>query len=265
MKLRTLVRDGLYLNWALPAEALLPPPPPLVYERHAEGGREWVFASVLLFRQEGLHLPALPVIRLSHPQANLRLHILDGDRMPSVLFRRMLVPAWVTPAARLFGRQPARPARFDYPRPSDDPAAGEWRWRVRAGATLEVTARRGAPMLGTGPRLGSWEATVRYFRDRRRGYAEVGRRLRRIDTEHPPVAVWPLTAEVTDASLLEHALPLAGGREGGGGAGPLPWPPLHSAWLCPEIPFVFELGTAARVELGTGRLPQAAASSRSRL
>ena len=83
--------------------------------------------------------------------------------------------------------------------------------------------------------------------------AEVGPGLRRIDTEHAAVAVWPLTAEVTDASLLEAALPLSGGD----GAGPLPWPPLHSAWLCPEIPFVFELGTAARAELGTGRLPQA--------
>lgn len=265
MKLRTLVRDGLYLNWALPAEALPPPPPPLVYEVHADGGRDWVFASVLLFRQEGLHLPALPLLRLSHPQANLRLYILDGDGVPSVLFRRMLVPAWVSPAARLLGRQPARSARFDFPRPSDHPDADEWRWRVHAGATLSVTARRGAPGTGAGPRLGSWEATVRYFRDRRRGYAEVGTRLRRIDTEHPPVTVWPLVAEVDDASLLERALPLAGARDEDGGAGPRPWPPLHSVWLCPEIPFVFELGTAARLELGTGRLPQAAASSRSRL
>lgn len=261
MKLRTLVRDALYLNWALPAEALPPPPPPLVYELHSDGDRDCVFASVLLFRQEGLRLPLLPAVRFSHPQANLRLYILDGDRVPSVLFRRMLVPAWVSPAARLLGRQPARPARFDFPRPSEEPEAESWRWEVRAGATLSVTARRAAPGVGDGPRLGSWEATVRYFRDRRRGYAEVGTRLRRIDTEHPPAPVWPLSAEVTDSSLLEQALPL----DGGDGAGPGAWPPLHSVWLCPEIPFVFELGTAAQIELGTGRLPQAAASSRSRL
>ena len=54
--------------------------------------------------------------------------------------------------------------------------------------------------------------------------------------------------------LLARCLPLAGG----GG-----WPPLHSAWLCPEVPLVFEFGTARELELGAGRLPQAAASSRS--
>jgi hypothetical protein len=97
---------------------------------------------------------------------------------------------------------------------------------------------------------------VRYFRDRRRGYAEVGDRLRRIETEHPPAAVWPVAAELSDASLLARCLPLAGGDG---------WPPLHSAWLCPEVPLVFEFGTARELELGAGRLPQAAASSRSRL
>lgn len=260
MKLRTLVRDGLYLNWALPVAALPPPPPPLTYEVHSAGGRDYVFASVLLFRQQGLHLPALPMLRVSYPQANLRLYILDGERMPAVLFRSMLVPAWVSPAARLLGRQPVEAARFRYPRPSDDPDAGEWRWEVRHGAALVVTARRGAPGVGEGPRLGSWEATVRYFRDRRRGYAEVGDRLRRIETEHPPAAAWPMTAELTDASLLARCLPLASTGNGAGG-----WPPLHSAWLCPEIPFVFELATVHALDLGTGRLPQAAASSRSGL
>jgi hypothetical protein len=100
---------------------------------------------------------------------------------------------------------------------------------------------------------------VRYFRDRRRGYAEVGDRLRRIDTEHPQAPAWPMTVELTDVSLLARCLPLAG--ENGAGAGG--WPPLHSAWLCPEIPFVFELATVRALDLGSGRLPQAAASSRS--
>lgn len=263
MKLRTLVRDGLYLNWALPAAALPPPPPPLSYELHGEGGRDYVFASVLLFRNQGLHLPALPMVRFSYPQANVRLYILDGERMPAVLFRRMLVPAWVSPAARLIAHQPTLAARFRYPRPSERPDAEEWSWEVHAGAALAVTARRAAPAVGSGPKLGDWEATVRYFRDRRRGYAEVGDRLRRIDTEHPRAPVWPLAAELTEASLLARCLPLSG--DDGNGAGARAWPPLHSAWLAPEIPFLFELATVRRLELGTGRIPQAAASSRSRL
>lgn len=257
MKLRTVVRDALYLNWALPAERVPPPPPPLRYELHSADGREWVFASALLFRQEGLHLPLLPFLRFSYPQLNLRLYVIDGDGRPAVLFRAMLVPAWVTPAARLLGRQPAAAALFDYPRPSQEPEAEGWEWAVRRGHALRVRTRRAASATGEGPVLGGWESTVRYFRRRDRGYAEVGHKLRRVEAEHPPVAVWPLAAEVADAALLADCLPLTGVRRG-------VWPALHSTWLCPEMPLVFELGTVHRPEL-SARLPQAAASSRSRL
>jgi hypothetical protein len=125
---------------------------------------------------------------------------------------------------------------------------------VRRGSdAFEVRARLGAPAVGEGPRLGSWEATVRHFRERPRGYAEVGRELRRVDTEQRRVAAWPVAAEVVESALLADGLPLA--AAGG-------WPPLHSAWLCPEIPFTFELSVAPRLELSP-RVPQAAASSRS--
>lgn len=259
MKLRTLVLDGLYLNWALPAAALPEPPPPLRYERHAWQGSDWVFASALLFRQQGLHLPLLPVVRFSYPQFNLRLYIVDDDGVPSVLFHTVLVPGWVVPAARTLGGQPAAAATFRYPPPSrraTPPAAG-WRWRVCRGRALEIRAREGSPGVGEGPQLGSWDATVRYFRERRRGYAEVGQELRKVETEQPRVAVWPLAAEVVEAELLEDCLPL--GEASGDG-----WPPLHSAWLCPEIPFTFELGVARKLALSP-HLPQAAASSRSPL
>ena len=52
------------------------------------------------------------------------------------------------------------------------------------------------------------------------------------------MAVWPLTAEVDGDGLLPRLLDLQPGT---------PFPPLHSAWLCPEIPFVFELGLVLRV------------------
>lgn len=256
MKLRTQVRDELFLNWALPVAALPPAPEPLRYQVHEHEGGEVVFASLVLFRQQGLHLAGLPLLRVSYPQLNFRLYILDGERVPAVLLRRMLAPAWVTPAARFLARQPTMAAVFRYPRPSAEPTAEAWRWEVRQGSSLAVTVRRGAPggnpAAGSGPRLGDWAATVRYIGGRQRGYAEVGRSLRRIEAEHPSPAVWPVAAEVEDASWLESCLPLA-------------WPPLHSAWLCPQIPVVFELHKAPAIALGSGRLPQAAASSRCRL
>jgi hypothetical protein len=144
-------------------------------------------------------------------------------------------------------------ARFDFHEPYLDPDGDAWRWVVDQGKRLEVVARRGSGLPGAGPSLGSWEDTVRFFRERPRGYVDTGGRLHRIETEHPRVPVWPLTAEVTDASLLGELLPLAGA------AG---WPPLHSAWLCPEIPFVFDLHLVPRMQLETA-LPTPAASTRS--
>jgi hypothetical protein len=253
MRLRSLVQDALYLNWALPVAALPEPPEPLRYQtREGKDGEERAFASAILFRHRGLHLPHLPAVRLTYPQLNLRLYAVDADRVPSVLFLDMLMPWWVGPAVRLVAEGPASVARFDYPRPSLEPDAGEWRWRVRQGGVLEVAARRGAPEAGGETSLGTWAETVRFFRERPRGYLVSNGRLRRVETEHPRVEVWPLVAELGEHSLLESILPL-------GGAG---WPRPHSAWLCPEIPFVFDLAVVPQVDL-EATLPRAAASTRS--
>jgi Uncharacterized conserved protein (COG2071) len=244
MKLRTVVRDCLYLNWALPAAALPEPPAPLRYELHDFQGERYAFTSAVLFRQQGLRLAALPLVRLSYPQFNLRLYVLDGDGMPSVYFLRMLVPLWALPAAWLV-RQPVAAARFDYPQPSRDGSEGSWRWSVAQAAALEVEARPAAPAVGAGPRFTSWEAAVHYFRHRPRGYARGHGRLRRVGTLHPQVAVWPMAAEIGDDALLRRSLAVDA------------WPALHSAFLCPEIPFAFELGTAPEAVFARARPPVA--------
>jgi hypothetical protein len=248
MHLRTLALDCLYLNWALPHTAAPPLPEPLRYELHRSEGEDYVFASALLFRLSGLHLRSLPFLRLSYPQMNFRLYVLDGDGIPSVLFRRMLVPLWVAPAVRLLGRQPAGSARFDYPSSPLDPEVGRWRWTIRrlhgfGIEGLEIDARLGSPAKGRGPDLGDWQRTVDYFRQRQRGYALWDHRLREIRTSQPPVEVWPLQVEVADASLVAEALE--------GGDGDLLRTP-HSAWLCPEIPFLFELGRPQDLPLARG-------------
>jgi len=230
MQLRSLVKDCLYLNWALPVEVLPELPEPLRYELHEGQGGYHAFASALLFRQAGAHFAALPFVRLSHPQFNFRFCVLDGEGIPSVLFRRMIVPVWVVPGGWL-ARQNLRGGRFDYPA-EDAFAEGEtWRWTVERRGVFTVEARRSAPGVGAGPRFSSWEAAVHYFRHRPRGYQLDRRGLHRVETDHPRVTVWPMAAEVTEAGLLERNLSLS------------PWPALHSAFLCPEIPFVFEVAT----------------------
>jgi hypothetical protein len=239
MYLRTIVRDCLYLNWAFPLVAMPPAPGPLRYEVHRHGGEDWVFVSALLFRQAGLHLPNLPLPRLSYPQFNLRAYVLDPDGVASVLFWRMLVPAWVVPGARLVGRQGADAARFDYPEPPafcDERGA---RWRVRCGGELEVSAAPGAPALGVGPRLASWETLVDTIRQRPRGYGQRGRGLARVSTSHPAVDVVPVRATLGASSLLRASAPPVGVDV---------WPPLHSAFLCPSIPFAFDFGLLPAVE-----------------
>ena len=235
MVLRTIVRDCLYLNWALPVSSLPALPEPLRYEKHDWRGEPHAFASALLFRNERLHLAAVPLVRITYPQLNIRLNVLDGEGIPSVFFRCLMVPGWVLPSARYVARQPVASGIFAYPRPSSDPAAEGWHWSVRRRRKLKVSARQSSPVLGEGPSLGSWEQATSYFTQRRRGYAVGTGGLRKIDASHRPKAIWPMEAAVEDDSLLEEFLPLEGLPER---------PALHSAWLCPEIPFVFELGAA---------------------
>ena len=44
MRLRTRIRDCLYLNWAIPASWLPPPPSPLRYEIHRDGEIDYALA-----------------------------------------------------------------------------------------------------------------------------------------------------------------------------------------------------------------------------
>ncbi len=256
-----MVRDCLYLNWALPLEILPAPPAPLRYQLHAWEGRDWVFASALLFHQDAIRFSALPLFQVSFPQLNLRLHVVDADGVPSVLFRRMLMPGWMAPGVRLMGHQPASSARLRFPRPSVDLGDGPWRWRVERGGALDIRAWRDGsaiPSPITGPRLGSWEETVRYFQIRPRGYAENnGGPARRVEMKRPAAQVWPLRAEIDGEACLPQWFRLPGlpGLPAKG----LQWPALHSAWLCPEVPFVFDLAPAPREMTMSRGMPQPAA------
>src|SRR5204862_1950838 len=79
LRLQTVVRDCLFLNWALRPEDLPEPPEPLRYEVLTGPQGDFVFVSAVLFRQEGMHFPNLPLPRLSYPQCNVRTYVLDGD------------------------------------------------------------------------------------------------------------------------------------------------------------------------------------------
>jgi uncharacterized protein YqjF (DUF2071 family) len=254
MMLKMTVRDCLYLNWALPADALPEPPAPLRYQLHSWQGRDYVFASALLFHQDAVRLSVLPLLRLGYPQLNLRLYVLDGDGVPSVLFHRMLMPSWVVPGVRLITHQPAARAHLDFPRPSRQLGDDSWVWKVRRGGSLEIRAWQDSPYIGEGPRIGTWEQTVRYFYERPRGYAESGGVLHRVDAVHPPTDNWPLRVELTGDDLLDRLLPLGTN----GDAGAVHWPGVHSAWLCPEMPFVFELALVPKAPAAVG-MPQPAA------
>jgi len=236
MLLRTVVKDCLYVNWALP-RALLPPlPEGLRYEVHSAADGSYGFVSALLFRQSGLRLSGMPWVRVSHPQLNVRLYVVDQEGVPSVLFRALIVPRWVLPLAQATVRQSLACGRFRYPRPSRDTGAASWTWRAAASGGLEVSGSQGGPAVGAGPDLGSWQQTCDYFRRRDRGYLAMGGRLRRIETSHTAVSVWPMQIELRDDALLRQLLDLDSAAS---------WPALHSSWLCPEIPLSFELGGAA--------------------
>ncbi len=242
MQLRTRALDCLYLNWALPRESAPTLPTPLRYEIHEWRGTEYVFVSALLFRLSGLRLDSLPFLRLSYPQMNCRVYVLDGEGVPSVLFRRMVVPRWVVPVSRCLARQPASAGHFNYPRPSDGPRRDNWRWSIRQQQRLELSGKLASPQVEVGPQLGSWQATLDYFRQRPRGYVVWKGQLRPIRTSRVSLEVWPLAVEVGSAGLMTECFSEVDATV---------WQTPHSAWLCPEIPFRFELA-----ELRALRMPQ---------
>ena len=246
MMLRMTVRDCLYLNWALPVDKLPEPPAPLRYQLHTWQGRDYVFASALLFHQDAVHIASLPRLRVGYPQLDLRLCVLDAQGVPSVLSRRTLMPAWITPGMRLLTHHPVSRARLDFPRPSRNPGEdGPWIWKVRRDGSLQVRAWQHSPQVGEGPRLGSWEQTVRYFEERPRGYTEDAGTLHRIEAGVPQAPCWPLRVEIHGEDLLGSWLRL---ERNGAAPG---WPQIHSAWLCPEVPFVFELGLVPQLQMAS--------------
>jgi hypothetical protein len=240
MILQTIGRDCLFLNWALPVEALPELVAPLRYDRHRWQGSDHVFVSTALFRQQVLDIPKVPFPRVSYPQLSVRLCTTDGDGVPSFFLCSVLLPAWVLPSVRLVARQQARKARFSYPSQGAQLAIAPLRWRVRSGKTLEVTATAGSGVTGAGPSLGSWQQAVTYFERRKRWYFAAADGLRRIEVSSRDVESVPVTVEVKDDSLLSSCL--ESGVEGG-------WPELHSGWLSPEIPLVFEFGWAMESRL----------------
>jgi hypothetical protein len=240
MILRTHVRDCLYLNWAFPAESLPAPPEPLRYDIREWQGGAVVFASALFFRQDGLRLRSVPLPRVDAPQFQLHLCTLDGDGVPSVLIRAVLVPGWFAPGARWVTRQHARAARFDFPASTVDLTA--WRWEVRRGSRLVVEGEIGTPTRGFGPDLGTWDQTVSYFRRRGLGFTETLRGLRRIEIERAKSQVTPIRATVKDGGLLLRYLPELQLEE---------VPALHSAWLCAPMRISYELSGAERAAVGS--------------
>jgi len=233
--LKTIGRDCLFLNWALPAGALPPLASPLRYDSLTWEGDRYVFLSAALFRQQILDLPGIRFPSVSYPQLSLRLCTLDGQGLPSFYLCNLLLPAWVLPSVRLVARQQAKAATFAYPPQGAQPAERSLLWRVKRQRQLEVVVSQGMTEPGPGPALGSWEQRVTYFQRRNRWYFGGADGLRLLEVKSRDVQAVPVAARVEDAGLLSSCMP--GELEGG-------WPDLHSAWLSPEIPFVFELGWA---------------------
>lgn len=220
----------------MPVEHLPPLPEPLSYEEHPEKGNRFAFASALLFRHEHLHMAGLPFLRFSYPQCNLRFYVRDHEGVPSVYFQRILVPGWVVPSARWVAHQPAQAAQFRYPQPSLGAEETVWSWEVVREAALRLSARKAPPTLNQGPSLGSWSQTVDYFRQRSRGYVLSSGGLHPVQTSQHSVPLLPLEVSLEDPGLLIDSLGLAGKPD---------WPEVHSAWLCPEVPYEFELSSEA--------------------
>jgi hypothetical protein len=246
--LPSVLRDCLFLNWALPVERLAPPPPPLRYQPHPWEGRSYTFASLLMFHRD---VPLPGSLHLGVPELCLRLTVFDGDGLPSLLLRRVLLPLWVAPGMRLLGSPAVSGARLFFPRPSRALGADPWVWRIEHQGWMEIAARLDSPRLGEGPSVGNWEQTVRYFQERPRVYVEERGGARRIGDSRLMEAIWPLNVDLSGDELLGRWLfsSVNGQRPA--------LPRLHSCWLSPEAPLAFADGSIPGLRM-TAPLPQPA-------
>lgn len=235
MILETIGRDCLFLNWALPAEALPELAAPLRYDVHARGEDDCVFLSAALFRQQVIDIPNVLFPKVSYPQLTVRLCTLDAEGVPSFFISTVMLPGWVVPSVRLVAGQRARKAKFDYPTQGSNLEASPLRWSVESEGLLDVSVTSGAAASGAGPTLGDWGQTVAYFQRRKRLYFHTSSGLKRIEVTSRHEQAIPVASRVADDSLFGSCL---------AGCADLCWPRLHSSWLSPEIPFVFEIGWA---------------------
>ncbi len=220
MRLRAHLSHCLYLNWALPRSVLPALPAPLSYQRHRHEDEDWVFATAVLFRQSQSHFVALPQLRWSFPQMTLRVCVLDEAGHPAVLCRRQLVPAWALLPSMLM-RQPCEIGRLDFPR-SDEP--GPWEWQASRGGRFCCRAETASPTPLGVPDLGDWNDTVAYFRIRQRVYFAEGSSLKRMVLERLSTPAQPVAVDIRETELLEESFGMS------------PWPRLHSAFLCSDVP-----------------------------
>lgn len=251
MRLTTIARDCLYLNWAVPFRHAPSLPEELTYDLHFAADEEWIFVSALLFRFVGLRAKAMPLLRFSYPQLNLRTYVCDRTGSPAVLYLKTFVPLWMLPVTRLAGRQRSTIGRFDYASPGRQREREVWSWALLGDPRFRAEARLASPAMGPGPALGSWDQTVGYFQRRRKGYSLEQGRLRSVVKTGTAPTNWPLQAGIVDSGLLVGMFPSQPADH---------WNRPHSAWLCPEIPFSFEVGKS-RLSALRGRRPIAAAVS----
>ncbi len=234
MIFESALADVLYLNWAIPERQLPPLPDPLRHDTATIGGTTVGFFTFALFRQVGLHARGASWLSMAYPQANGRLCVLDDSGVASIYLLRQLAPAWMVPLARLAARQPLSAAILEFPPRGamSDPAV-ERRWKVQAGAGLEIVGRVESPSAG---RPDDAHVDAAFFRERSRAYWPYGSRLHVAETDHPEADILRMQVELPRTEWLEIFLPF----EPVSGD----WRAVHSAFLVPEVRLVFSLGGA---------------------
>jgi uncharacterized protein YqjF (DUF2071 family) len=241
LNFRSTVRDCLYVNWAVAADALPRLPGGLRYETRNGPTGEIAFVSTVCFRQHNLRLAGLPLPSFGYPQWNLRAYVRDAEDAPSVYFFRMIVPAWVVPGARLVGGQPVLPGQLAYPRHYDPSSEAGSTWRVDVPRSFRVLVAADEPRPVEACFV-SWELMVQFFRERTRGYVRTLTGLNRIGAQPADTPTLALRIRELENSLGSSIL----GTELG--------EPL-SAFLAPSTEFVLALAKLPDLSLAPNPIP----------
>lgn len=198
-QIQMLMRDMLFINWAVHPEALreMVPPQLELDTKSDSAGNPVAFVSAVCFRVEEVRSNVLPLPRVSFNQVNYRVYV-RGGAIPSVCFLDMRLNSRMVSTLTGFLRVPVVYEEIDIIA-ATEPGSTVLRYKFdSSGLRAEVTVDEHSEATIADPALPS-----EFFTQRLTGYAGGGANVFKLEVDHPMLIAETARIESVEAPRLE--------------------------------------------------------------